>query len=44
MYYTDNNVSALQEKLDLLKQEFLPPDFTVSDELKEEKQQQKRSR
>ncbi len=44
MYYTDNSTVMLQEKLDLLKQEFLPPDFTVSDEIKEEKQQQKRTR
>jgi hypothetical protein len=41
--YTDNNVNLLQEKLDLLKQEFMSPDFTVSDEIKEE-QQQKRTR
>ncbi len=42
-YYTDNSTAMLQEKLDLLKQEFLPPDFTVSDEMKEQ-QQQKRTR
>lgn len=40
MYDTDSSTTILQEKLDLLKQEFMPPDFTVSDEMKEEKQQQ----
>jgi hypothetical protein len=41
MYYTDNTTVMLQEKLDLLKQEFMPPDVTVSDEIQEEKQQKR---